>query len=107
MGLLQFFGFGLQKDTLQKFKENGAIIVDVRTADEFKGGHILGSKNYPLASLYTKIGDLKKTNKPIIVCCQTGMRSSQAASILQKNDLEVINGGGWYSLQQQLQSFDN
>jgi phage shock protein E len=102
MGLLDILGFGSKTNSIQEFKEKGAIIIDVRTVDEFKNGHITGSKNYPLGSLSSKIKDIKKANKPVIVCCQSGMRSSQAASLLQKNGIEVINGGGWSSLQQKL-----
>ena len=46
--------------------------------------------------------DIKKLNKPVIACCASGMRSSQATSILKKNGIEVINGGGWKSLQSKL-----
>ena len=53
---------------------NGAIIVDVRSASEYKAGHIPGSKNFPLDSIRTKLTELKKTMtengiepKPIIV----------------------------------------
>ncbi|WP_291117802.1 rhodanese-like domain-containing protein [Flavobacterium sp. UBA6135] len=102
MGLLDILGFGSKTNSIQEFKEKGAVIIDVRTVDEFKNGHITGSKNYPLGSLSSKINDIKKANKPVIVCCQSGMRSSQAASLLQKNGIEVINGGGWSSLQQKL-----
>ncbi len=102
MGLLDILGLGSKTNSIQEFKEKGAVIIDVRTVDEFKSGHITGSKNYPLGSLSSKINDIKKANKPVIVCCQSGMRSSQAASLLQKHGIEVINGGGWSSLQQKL-----
>ncbi|GGD14388.1 rhodanese-like domain-containing protein [Flavobacterium orientale] len=102
MGLLELLGLGSKNDAIQEFKSKGAIIIDVRTTEEFKQGHISGSKNYPLSSLSSKISDIKKLNKPVIVCCQSGMRSSQAASILKNNGIDVINGGGWQSLENKL-----
>lgn len=78
--------------------QNGAIIIDVRTTQEFSGGHIKGSKNIPLNILTNKINELKNYNN-IIVCCQSGMRSASAASILKQNGISnVVNGGGWQSL---------
>jgi rhodanese-related sulfurtransferase len=102
MGLLDFLGFGNKTNSIQEFKEKGAIVIDVRSQGEFAGGHIKGAKNIPLNEIDSKINDIKKLNKPVIACCASGMRSSQATSILKKNGIEVINGGGWKSLQSKL-----
>ncbi len=102
MGLLDFLGFGNKSSSIQEFKEKGAIVIDVRSQGEFAGGHIKGAKNIPLNEIGNKINDIKKLNKPVIACCASGMRSSQATSILKKNGIEVINGGGWQSLQNKL-----
>ncbi len=80
-------------------KARGAIILDVRTPDEFKRGHIKGALNLPLQDL-PKSGKLKNKNQPIITCCASGMRSAAAASTLKKAGFtDVLNGGGWQSLQ--------
>lgn len=102
MGLLDFLGFGNKTNNIQEFKEKGAIVIDVRSQGEFAGGHIKGAKNIPLNEIGNKINDIKKLNKPVIACCASGMRSSQATSILKQNGIEVINGGGWQSLQNKL-----
>ena len=101
MGLLDTL-FGSKKDELNKFTSRGAIIIDVRTTQEFSQGAIKGSKNIPLQTILTKIDAIKKLNKPVITCCASGMRSGSAASILNKNGIECINGGGWVSLQSKL-----
>lgn len=101
MGLLNTL-FGSKKDELNKFKSRGAIIIDVRTTQEFSQGAITGSKNIPLQTILTKIDAIKKLNKPVITCCASGIRSGSAASILNKNGIECINGGGWVSLQSKL-----
>lgn len=77
----------------------GAIIVDVRSQGEFASGHIKGSKNLPLQTLQTNNQLSKYKDKPIIVCCASGMRSASARSILKsKGFAQVYNGGGWNSL---------
>lgn len=98
MGLLNFLGFGNKMEKIKEFTAKGAIIIDVRSVGEFQGGHIKGSKNIPLNTIESKITEIKQTNKPVIVCCASGMRSAQAASILKQNGIEVINGGGWSNL---------
>jgi phage shock protein E len=102
MGLLDFLGLGNKSESIQDFVEKGAIIIDVRSPGEFSGGHIKGSKNIPLNEIGAKINEIKKLNKPVIACCASGMRSSQATSILKQNGIETINGGGWQSLQSKL-----
>lgn len=80
----------------------GAIIIDVRTPSEFKGGHISKSTNIPLNELANKYGKLKK-NSTIITCCASGMRSASAKSMLKSNGfLNVHNGGGWASLNRKI-----
>ena len=102
MGILDFFGFGDKSKQITEFTAKNAVIIDVRTYEEFASGHIKNSKNIPLQIIETKINDIKKLNKPVIVCCKSGMRSSQATSILKRNGIEAINGGGWQSLQLKL-----
>ncbi len=102
MGILDFFGFGDKSKQIKAFKENNAIIIDVRTYEEYAGGHIKNSKNIPLQVLEAKINEIKKWNKPIITCCKSGGRSSIASMLLKKNNIEALNGGGWNSLQKKL-----
>jgi phage shock protein E len=78
--------------------EKGAVIIDVRTANEFKGGHIQGSKNIPVNEIRSKIDMIRKWNKPVITVCLSGGRSAAAKSVLASAGIEVYNGGAWYSL---------
>lgn len=102
MGLLEKLGFGNKSNEIAEFMAKGAVIIDVRTYEEFAEGHIKDSKNIPLQLISSKINDIKKLNKPVIACCRSGMRSGQATSILKQNGIECINGGGWNSLAQKL-----
>lgn len=83
---------------IKHFIREGATILDVRTKTEFEGGHLRKAINIPLDSLPKHLGDLDK-NKPVITCCASGMRSGSAKRMLKAQGFEVINGGGWMSLQ--------
>lgn len=102
MGLLSMLGFGGKSESVAEFIKKGAVIIDVRTPEEFQGGHIKGSKNIPLNMISSKINEIKTLNKPVIACCASGMRSAKAASILKSNGIEVLNGGGWSNLTKKL-----
>lgn len=98
--LKKFFGIVSTAD-LKAFQKKGALILDVRTASEFKDGHIQGSLNISVDQIGKSLGRLNK-NKPIITCCASGMRSGRAAKFLKENGYEALNGGAWGSLQYKL-----
>ena len=98
----QIFGLG-PKANFSDLMKSGAIIIDVRTKNEFQGGHIKKSTNIPLDTLVSNLSKLKDTNQPIITCCASGMRSASAKRILKgKGFKEVYNGGAWNSLQSKI-----
>lgn len=101
MGLFDFL-LGNKTEKIKDFKSRGAIIIDVRTKAEFSQGAIPGSKNIPLQNINTQIASIKKLNKPVITCCASGMRSGNAAVILNNHGIESMNGGGWLSLSNKL-----
>lgn len=94
--------FGGASINYKELVRNGAIIVDVRSQNEYKAGHIPGSKNYPLDNIRTKVADLKKMNKPVITVCRSGTRSGVAKGILTSSGIEVYNGGPWTSLKNKI-----
>jgi phage shock protein E len=94
--------FGKNNTDFAALVKQGAIIIDVRTVGEFRDGHIKGSRNIPLDSIKSKLGEIKKLQKPIITVCRSGTRSSMAKSIMVSNGLEVYNGGAWNSLERKL-----
>ncbi len=83
------------KSTLEK--TNDVQLLDVRTEDEFNGGHITNAKNISIASKNwsSLIGELDKT-KPILVYCLSGGRSKKAASEFKEigfKEVIELNGG--------------
>lgn len=86
----------------RELMKNGAQIVDVRTKEEYQGGHIKGSINIPVQNLQDGLSKLKK-DKPVITCCASGMRSASAKSILKSHGFtEVHNGGPWNNLKNKI-----
>ncbi|PRX13129.1 phage shock protein E [Nonlabens ulvanivorans] len=89
--------FGLfkskKKEIIKKYLEEGAQLLDVRTASEFNSNHIKGSKNIPVQVIDQNMKSLDK-EKPVIVYCAMGGRSNMAANKLKANGFKVINAGG-------------
>ena len=70
---------------------DGAILLDVRTRDEYKIDRLGRSINIPLSILRMKFNKLKSRNKkPLIVYCDTGARSSAACFLLKQAGLDVF-----------------
>jgi thioredoxin len=70
----------------QLIKKPGGVLLDVRTQNEFKNGHIAnsGQLNYYAFDFRKKLLMLSK-NEPIYLYCNTGWRSEKAAKILVEN----------------------
>ena len=90
------FGMGPKED-LKAICAEGAMIWDVRTAQEFASGHVKGAVNIPLDQLPGKLNKVPK-GKKVVACCLSGGRSGQAVSFLKGQGYEAYNGGGWASL---------
>ena len=93
--LKSLFGMDSSNSETKELLDKGAIVIDVRTYGEFQGGHVAGSKNIPLNELGSRVNELKKMKKPLVLCCRSGARSGQAESFLKKQGIECVNGGSW------------
>lgn len=97
--LSDIFGDGGIRQALQ----DGAVIVDLRTAYEYDQGHIPHALNIPVDRLRSNIDRLRDLGKPVILCCAGGGRCSEGVSILREAAIpRVINGGDWQSLWRKL-----
>ena len=76
------------------FKDMAHTLLDVRSLGEWKGGHAKGAVHIPLNEIEQRIGEIPK-DKPVVVICASGMRSSMCATILgQAGYQEVYNYSG-------------
>lgn len=81
-------------DLKPELKKKDKQFIDVRMPAELKANRIKEFKNIPLNELPGRLGELD-ASKETYVICQSGMRSSKAASILNKNGFDnVINVRG-------------
>ena len=102
MGILSNLFGGGQSAELDSILAENPVILDVRTPQEYAGGHIKGSKNIPLDRIGGSINKLKKGNRPIVTCCRSGMRSQSAADQLNAAGIKAVNGGPWNRLESKL-----
>ncbi len=100
MGLFSnLFGGGATAN-LKSIIDDGAFLVDVRSAGEFAEGHVKGSVNIPLDRVTMELSKFKN-KKNIIVFCRSGNRSGQAKAILEQQGIgNVTNGGTWEAVNQ-------
>ncbi|MBE8721900.1 rhodanese-like domain-containing protein [Sphingobacterium pedocola] len=86
-------------DSLDKKIENGATILDVRTAGEYATGHIDGSINISLGEIRERYTELDPS-KTYITTCSHGLRSVKAVNLLKERGFKnVYNGGAWSDLE--------
>jgi phage shock protein E len=73
---------------------NGAMLVDVRTSNEFTGGHIEGAVNIPIQELSGRMDELGDKTGQIVLYCHSGARSGMAKRLLEKNGFTQIHDMG-------------
>lgn len=98
-GMLIFTGFtagaaGARVSTAEAtnlINREDAQVVDVRDGSGFASGHLIGAKNIPTAKFAERSADLEKLKgKPVIVCCDTGIRSNKAVGELKKLGFDKV-----------------
>ena len=93
-----FFSFLKQPDINQGVKDFNetphAVLLDVRTPQEYREGRIPGSKNVPLQAIDKAASVIKNEDIPLFVYCYSGARSRQAAGLLQRMGYRNVNNIG-------------
>ena len=84
MGIFDFFKQPDINQGVQEYKNAaGAVLLDVRTPQEYREGHIPGSQNMPLQQL-DKVEEVTENKDTVLyVYCHSGARSRQAVSLLK------------------------
>lgn len=86
--------FSGSKHNGRELVANGALLLDVRTPEEFEGRHLEGAVNIPVQELATRVPELGARERPIVVYCRSGARSASAASLMKSAGYEVLDIGG-------------
>ena len=93
-----FFDFLKQPDVNRGVKEfqrtSGAMLLDVRTPEEYRSGHIPGSKNISLQAIDRVSAAAENKDTALYVYCQSGARSRQAAGLLRQMGYTNVNNIG-------------
>lgn len=104
--LFNFFS-GTDNTQLSQALEQGAFLVDVRSAGEFQMEKIPGAVNIPLDAIPHKLARFKG-KKQVVVFCRSGNRSGMAKSMLEQNGIKnVINGGSYHNVASVVDSLQN
>ena len=96
MSLFDFLKKPDINEGLQRFhKTPGAVLLDVRTKEEYDGGHIPGSVCIPLDQIAKAKEKIPGLKTPVFVYCLRGSRSRQAAAALKQMGYEnALSIGG-------------
>lgn len=98
MNIIEGISESIQWYELEKMQEAGYQLLDVRGEGEIaRLGSLNGAINIPVDDLRARIGELSKET-PIIVSCQSGLRSYIAERVLKQNGFTVKNLDGAFSL---------
>ena len=101
MGIFDFFKQPDINQGVQEYKNAvGAVLLDVRSPQEYREGHVPGSQNVPLQQL-DKVEEVTENKDTVLyVYCRSGARSRQAVSLLQAmgyTNIHNIGGIAAYS----------
>jgi rhodanese-related sulfurtransferase len=71
----------------------GAVLVDVREADEWEAGHAPDAVHIPLGELVERVGELPEAER-VLVVCHSGARSARATAWLVQSGYDAVNVDG-------------
>jgi phage shock protein E len=86
----------------KKLMAEGAVVIDVRTAQEVAGGMVAGAHHIPIQELASRMGEVDKLaggdkSKPFVLYCASGGRSGSAKQMLLKAGYTQVTNAGGYS----------
>lgn len=76
-------------------RDGSAVLLDVRTGEEYRMGHIPGFVNIPVDELRERLEELDRS-KPVYAICQSGLRSYIACRILEGRGFTCCNFSGGF-----------
>ncbi|MEJ2180637.1 MAG: rhodanese-like domain-containing protein [Gammaproteobacteria bacterium] len=78
-------------EAVRLMNNENALVLDVRTLEEYQKSHIVNSVSIPLGLLSSRISEIQnRKSDPVIIVCQSGNRSMQAARTLKSNAFEKL-----------------
>ncbi|EHY77814.1 rhodanese domain-containing protein [Stutzerimonas stutzeri ATCC 14405 = CCUG 16156] len=89
-----------QRTAVQVLQQPDAVLIEVRTAEEFAQGALAGATRIETPDIAKRIGTLvPEKDTPVVLYCRSGRRSSAAQDVLEKLGYsQVINAGAYHEL---------
>ena len=78
-------------------RRDGAVVVDVREPHEYIGGHVPCARLVPLGAVERRVDEIRHQahgDEPVYLICRTGVRSADAARILDRAGVRAISVAG-------------
>jgi rhodanese-related sulfurtransferase len=73
---------------------SGAVLLDVRSPQEFAATHLPDAVNIPVDQLSSRLDDVRQFARPVVVYCASGMRSNRATGILRQAEVQDVHDLG-------------
>jgi rhodanese-related sulfurtransferase len=73
---------------------DGAVLLDVRSPQEFAASHLPQAVNLPVDQLRERMDEVRQFDRPLVVYCASGMRSNRAAGILRSAEVQDVHDLG-------------
>jgi len=97
MSIFSILGIGNNK--IKEALRRGAIVIDIRTANEFDQGKVKDSINIPVDRIPINLERIRQMRKPVIICSDSDSENEKIKSFLKANGVkDVYNGGHWIRL---------
>jgi phage shock protein E len=71
-------------DEAHRLVAGGALLLDVRSPQEYDTSHVEGAVNIPVQDLEARMGEVGPKGRPVVVYCASGRRSGRAAQLLER-----------------------
>ncbi len=78
----------------RRLVSEGAGLIDVRTPEEFRAGHLPGAVNLPLDALVRSPEKAGETSRTLVLYCASGARSAQARRVLESRGYATVRNLG-------------
>ena len=79
-----------QEEATEIYERTNALLIDVRTPEEYRENHIKGAVNIPVYEIDNIKNEIIDPNKVILVYCKTGKRSKIVKQILIQNGYKNV-----------------
>lgn len=79
-----------QEEATEIYERTNALLIDVRTPEEYRENHIEGAVNIPVYEIDNLKNEIIDPNKVILVYCKTGKRSKIVKQILIQNGYKNV-----------------